>query len=233
LRSKADAQAWREAYLGWVAALRMRYSIYADPACADWTRLYRVPHATREPGGRPEQRDTLGNPDDIGMWTCKPTLDERMLAKTLAKRTTTPPRPRQRAYASVNAGDGVFFDAFKAKGWMGEEIEAGKWAVWCPWDDQHSKGTAFDTSTVLYAPGLGEALGWLHCSHAHCQNRDIRDILACFSREELDQANLAAGLPLVKAAALSGMRYVPPPPPPGLYRPPRRMVHARVGVRYV
>ena len=63
--------------LGWVAVLRRRYSIYADPACADWTRLYRVPHATRDPGGRPEQRDTMGNPHHMGMWACESTGNER------------------------------------------------------------------------------------------------------------------------------------------------------------
>src|SRR5688572_30743770 len=56
LQSEADAEAWKADYLSWVAALRVRFHIYADPSCADWQRLYRVPHATRTRGGRPEAR---------------------------------------------------------------------------------------------------------------------------------------------------------------------------------
>ena len=194
LCSKADAQRWRESYLGWVAVLRRRHSIYADPACADWTRLYRVPHATRDPGGRPEQRDTMGNPHHIGMWACESTGNERRLAQTLAKRMTVTPRPREHVNSAINAGDGVLFYAFEARGWIGEALEPGKWCVRCPWNDRHTKGTDFDSSTILYAPGAGETLGWLHCSHAHCQTRDIRAVLDCFTRGDLSQAERAAGL---------------------------------------
>jgi hypothetical protein len=89
----------------------------------------------------------------------------------------------------------VFFYAFKSKGRIGKEEERGKWRVRCPWDNQHSKGKAFDGSTVLYAPGSGHSLGYLHCSHAHCQARNSRDVLRCFSRDELAHAAHAAGLP--------------------------------------
>jgi hypothetical protein len=194
LRSPADVDAWKADYLAWVAALRLRFRIYADPACQDWQRLYRVPHATRSRGGRPEARDTLGSPYDIGLWNCEPTMEKRELAKTLAKRPRTQARPAH-VNSSVNAGDGVFFYAFKARGWIDKAIEAGKWNVHCPWDDQHTKGKAFDGSTVLYAPGAGHTLGWLHCSHAHCQHRDSRDVLGCFSREELSAAEREAGVP--------------------------------------
>jgi hypothetical protein len=197
LQSEEDVQEWKADYLAWIAALRLRFDIYADPSCHDWQRLYRVPHATRTLGSRPEAREIIGSPYQIGLWTCHPTVEERELAKTLAKRPSARPR-RKLGETSVNAGDGVFFYAFQARGWMGQKIEAGKWAVQCPWQNQHTKGQAFDSSTVLYAPGSGDTLGWLHCSHAHCQARDSRDVLACFSRDELTQAERAAGLPPFK-----------------------------------
>jgi hypothetical protein len=194
LHSATDVEVWKADYLGWVAALRLRFHIYADASCHDWQRLYRVPHATRRRGDRPEAREILGNPNQIGVWTCEPTMEERGLAKILAKRRSTKPL-REHTKGIINAGDGVFFYAFKSKGWIGKEEERGKWRVRCPWDGQHSKGKAFDGSTVLYAPGPGHTLGYLHCSHAHCQARDSRDILRCFSRDELTRAEHAAGLP--------------------------------------
>ncbi len=215
LRSREDAQAWKTQYLAWVAALTQRFAIEADPACQDWTRLYRVPHATRTPGGRPEARETLGHPYQIGAWTCEPTDHERVLAQTLAKKA--PKRPPREHLQEVRgqAGDGVLYEAFRMRGWLGEAIEAGKWAVRCPWEDQHSKGTAFNTSTVLFAPGAGDTFGWLHCSHAHCQQRDIRDVLRLFSEEEIRGAKREAGI--TESQICTG------------YRSPRRQ-RIRIGV---
>jgi hypothetical protein len=121
-------------------------------------------------------------------------VEERELAKTLAKGPSTKP-PRQHIQSTTNAADSVFFYAFQAHGWIGREEERGKWRVRCPWDDQHTKGKTFDGSMVLYAPGSGHTLGYQHCSHAHCQARDSRDVLRYFSRDELAQAEREAGLP--------------------------------------
>jgi hypothetical protein len=194
LTSAEAVEGWRADYLSWIAALRLRFQVYADASCHDWQRLYRVPHATRTPGGRPEAREMAGNPYHVGVWTCQPTEQERDLGKTLAKRAKTS-RPRQKERQSHgDAGDGVLFCAFSHRGWIGRQIEAGKWAVRCPWEDQHTKGAAFDTSTILWGLGAGEAWGWLHCSHDHCQTRDIRDVLKVFTEDELTRAKQAAGI---------------------------------------
>jgi hypothetical protein len=194
LTSAEDVASWRADYLAWIAALRLRFQISADASCHDWQRLYRVPHATRTPGGRPESREMVGSPYQVGMWTCNATEQERELAKTLAKRAK-PSRPRQEERPSDgNAGDGALFYAFQARGWIGRPIESGKWAVQCPWQHQHTKGSVFNTSTVLWAPGAGELWGWLHCSHGHCQTHDLRDVLKTFTEDELTRAKKAAGI---------------------------------------
>jgi hypothetical protein len=193
LDSSEAVERWRSDYLSWVAALRLRFQIFADPSCHDWQRLYRVPHATRA-HGRPEAREMLGSPYQTGAWTCNPTEQERDLARTLAKRPQAS-RPRQEERRlHGDAGDGVLFSVFKDRGWLGHQIEPGKWAVQCPWQDQHSKGQVFNTSTVLWAPGAGEIWGWLHCSHSHCQTRDIRDVLKVFTEDELTRAKRDAGV---------------------------------------
>jgi hypothetical protein len=196
LRSAADVTRWKATYLAWIAALKRRFDIQADPSCQDWQRLYRLPHATRTRGGRPEAREVLGNPYQIGVWSCEPTAQEHEFAKTLARKPSTraPREHRREAETSVGNRNGVLYYAFKARNWMGDTIDTDKWAVRCPWEHLHTKGEAFNTSTVLFAPGSGDTFGWLHCSHAHCQDRDIRDVLKVFSEDELSQAKRQAGV---------------------------------------
>jgi hypothetical protein len=195
LQTDVDIDAWKLRYLSWVAALRQRFHIYADPACQDWTRLFRVPHATRTPGSSPDYYEILDRPDQIGLWTCVPTDQEMDMAKTLTKRPGMPRKQREDTLITVAAaGDGALYHAFRSRGWIGRQIEAGKWSVRCPWEDRHTKGAPFNTSTVLFGPGPGDRWGWLHCSHAHCQGRDLRDVLRLFSESELIPAKREAGV---------------------------------------
>ncbi|MBI3272218.1 MAG: hypothetical protein HYZ53_24715 [Planctomycetes bacterium] len=208
LCAPADAEAWKIRYWSWCFYLCRRFGIVSDPSCADWTRLYRLPHATRDEGGKPERRETRGDPARIGAWTCDPTAEDLEAARKLLPRERAAARPRKEKIEGRDlapAGTpGILYHAFRARGWLGGEIESGKWAVVCPNEAAHSKGSPLDGSTILWAPHAGETLGWLHCSHGHCQGRDLRDVLALFSPAELDAARAAAGIVAV----------APPPPPP-------------------
>ena len=62
LATPEDASRWRQRYWQHLLGLSRRFGIQGDPSCADWTRLFRLPHATREPGGQPEELPTLGDP---------------------------------------------------------------------------------------------------------------------------------------------------------------------------
>jgi hypothetical protein len=193
LRDDADAQAWTARYCAWVAYLKREFRIRADSACKDWTRLFRLPRATRDEREGPEQREMLGDPTALGAWTCEPTAADLEAARKVHRRKA----PRRRKARSVTAepvGEGVLFHLLKAAGWLGEEVAPGKWAVRCPNEVAHTGGERLDTSTVLYAPAAGECLGWLHCSHAHCAQQSVREVLAGFSDEEVEAARLAAGL---------------------------------------
>jgi hypothetical protein len=101
---------------------------------------------------------------------------------------------RKTGETSIGDRNGVLFRVFKAREWLGDAIETGKWRARCPWEDQHTKGDPYNTSTVLFAPGSGEIWGWLHCSHGHCAHRDIRDVLKIFSEDELTRAKREAGV---------------------------------------
>lgn len=205
LRSRTDAERWSTEYLGWVAYLRRMYGIVADPSCADWTRLYRAPHATRDEGGRPEMREAISDPHTIGTWAPEVTDEDREAAKTIAwRKAKKPKRSKPRTTESCTDGRGVFYFALGARGWIGGEVESGKWLARCPNECAHTKGSPLDGSTVLYAPGEGETLGLLWCSHAHCQGRTVRDTLAALSPAELAEARRAAGLVRTSTPATDG-----------------------------
>lgn len=195
LSTADDAENWRVRYLGWVAYLAREFDVHADPSCAPWNWLFRLPHATRDKGGRPERRETIGDPTSIGAWSAIPSSADVAAAENLRKRKSKrrSARREEQPVQAAAVGDGALFHAFKARGWLGAAVEPGKWAVVCPNESAHTGGERYDTSTVLYAPGAGEVLGWVHCSHAHCQGRDIGDVLKVFSKEEMAAARAAAG----------------------------------------
>lgn len=111
-----------------------------------------------------------------------------------------------RLAGSYQDGAGILFHLFEARGWIDTELAPGKWNVACPWSAEHSKGEDFDTSVVLFAPRTGEELGWWHCSHAHCEDRTIHDVLALFSEQELRQARQARGFRTVAAVEVASWR---------------------------
>ena len=67
LRGPGDVESWRRFYAAALAWLHREYGITGDPACADWTRLFRLPRATREGSSAPENLPMHG--DEPGPWT--------------------------------------------------------------------------------------------------------------------------------------------------------------------
>jgi len=88
IRDDADRARWTLYYRRCCAYLARMFGIVSDPACADWTREFRVPHATREPEKGPEERDVYGNAAEVGLWNYSPepgTLDDDIaIASALA-----------------------------------------------------------------------------------------------------------------------------------------------------
>jgi hypothetical protein len=200
LHAREEGEAWCQQYLTWVAYLERAFGIQADPACKDWTRIFRLPHARREPDGQPEDHETIGDARHIGVWAPKLMPEDVTHAVALGRGRST--RERRAVSSASHTGTGVLYCAFDKRQWIGEELEADKWSCVCPWDVNHTMGARFDTSTVLWAPGRGEEVGWWHCSHAHCQGRGLRDVLALFTPGELDRAWEVAGIMTVNAQGI-------------------------------
>lgn len=196
--AKTDPDRWKMAYCTWLAYVSRRFGIDGDPSCRDWTRLYRLPHATRETNSPPEERETIGDPGAIGTWACDPSPEDtakgRKVAFPRGERKAGRPMSHRNPGVSTH-GTGVLFQAFKARGWVGREIGPGKWAVVCPWGSAHEHGRPLDTSTVLFAPADDQEVGVFHCSHSHCSSRRNRDVITFFGPDEIRRARRAAGFP--------------------------------------
>lgn len=106
LLGAADKEAWKRRYWRWCLYLSRRFAIVADPSCADWTRLYRLPHVTREPGGQPEQLTWVGEPHAMGLWTVEPTEEDLGADLLEAHRLVERTRPANPAQPSPWAGVG-------------------------------------------------------------------------------------------------------------------------------
>jgi hypothetical protein len=78
LASPDDGPRWRLFYWRSGIYLSRTFGIEPDPACADWPRLQRAPHATRpkpddSPGDGPEELPTDGDPELLVPWTFEPS----------------------------------------------------------------------------------------------------------------------------------------------------------------
>lgn len=121
-----DAEAWARFYLLAAVEVAAVTGIVADPACSDWTRLYRLPHATRD-GAVQRHGWVCGSPTSIGTWPGV-TLSEAEATTALgwlsaqspawARRACrlAPPRPRRRVEARGDGGRALRWAAERVAG---------------------------------------------------------------------------------------------------------------------
>ena len=193
---------WTPTYLSWVHYLERVFGIVADPACKEWNRLYRLPRATRDKGGKPENYPIIGDPSNIGTWA--PELTQEDILAAVAE-TREPRVPReyddtQEGQEYVDAGNGIFYELFASRGLILKDAKGGgKWWVTCPLADQH--GHTGPTDTFLGRPNPGEKWGHVHCSHSSHGHHDFTwsQWRACFSEGEISAARERLGLNRTRA----------------------------------
>src|SRR5690606_33165737 len=107
--------------------LRRRFGIVADGSCCDWTRLFRLPHATREPEGRPENWPEYLDPYSIGPLEIHATHEDVETA-----RASTRTFDKSRELVFTGGGDGLLYHLLRARGDVGGEAPRGGWICRCP-----------------------------------------------------------------------------------------------------
>jgi len=191
ISSRGDARKWSQDYAVALANLVRRFGITGDPACHDWTRLFRLPHATRTPAGEPECWPTLGDPYDIGVLRLDASAVDVSAARASSKAFATP-RILNSAPSTSN-GRGLLYHLLASRGDVLRKHGAeGACVVRCPRESEHSTGRTGDGSTLLYPPAAGCEVGAIHCMHSHCSGMTVRDWVRCFSESELADARRAA-----------------------------------------
>ncbi len=192
LHSREDDRRWSQQYAVALAYFARRFGIEADPACADWTRLFRLPHATRESGGKPESWLVVGDPKNIGALRIAAAPEDMERARQNSKAF----REARAMDFTPCAGDGqgLLLHLLRAQGALIRPHGQNAYVVRCPNERSHTSGRTGDGSTLLYMAAQGEEIGAIHCMHAHCAGLRVRDWLRFFSATELDLARQAAGL---------------------------------------
>ncbi len=202
LSCEEDAADWRRDYAITCAYLKRMFDIDADPSCADWTRLFRVPRATRDNNRAPESWPMAGDPHNVASIWFEPIEEDRAAAMELLPRAFEAKQVRdiKPAVTGYSDGYGVLYHALRSRGDVFRQHKSSSFIVRCPNERNHSSGKTGDSSTILFLPGNGDSLGWVHCLHAHCVHMGAKDWLRCFSPHEIDSAREAAGLPARRSA---------------------------------
>lgn len=193
IETQEHAKIWAQRYAVILAYMERRFSIVADPACADWTRLFRLPHATRTPGAAPEDWVAIGDADNVGTLEVEASVEDLSVAMSRSKLFTV--RQDLNLTPCTADGHGLLFHALQARGYVLRERPGGGYFIKCPRESQHSSGKTGDTSSILYLPAVGtRPIGSIHCMHSHCVNLKVSEWLKEFSRDELKAAEVAAGI---------------------------------------
>lgn len=196
IETPEDALQWRQDYATTVAYLKRVFDIDADPACADWTRLFRLPRATRDKADAPEAWPYAGDPANIEpLWFIPAEEDVEAARLILPKAFDDPATKRVLDIAPSNCnGFGLLYHALQNRGDLIREFKRGMYLIRCPNEANHSSGKTGDTSTVLMLPGPGEQVGCIFCLHGHCAHLKVKDWVRMFDRHELERARRDAGI---------------------------------------
>lgn len=175
-----DDQKWAQSYVLLLTYLARRFGISADPSCADWTRLFRLPKATRDQKNHPENWPIWGDAGNIGALRVDASRSDLNCAKQRSKAF----RERRLEFNGAG-GDGLLFALLRARGHVGHQHRGG-WIATCPRDSEHSTGHAGDGSTLVFPAASGKTLGTIHCLHAGCSGLTGKDWLEFFSTAALE-----------------------------------------------
>lgn len=178
ISSAADAAEWKARYLIACDYIADRFGIECDRSCADWSRLFRLPHATRDVGGQPEELPTIGDASAIGVFVL-PRAEDMCPRTPLALEPGAPAAQMPRVdvgHVSSRPGACLLYRLLAERGDILRPRGDRAFVIRCPNVGHHSTGRDGDGSTLLYLPE-GTGYGVIHCKHSGCIDFEIQDWL--------------------------------------------------------
>jgi hypothetical protein len=182
IETHEDGREWSRRYLTQVAYLARRFDLACDAACADFSRLFRCPRATRD--GELQRPATFGNPDEIAALVAEITAEDEARAREMAPqlwrsesgiilhaRSEATPRgaERREREPDPDASPGVLYELLEVRGdVLRPGPLRGSFLVKCPRERFHTTGKAGDGSTLLFVADVLFGPGAIHCKHAGC-----------------------------------------------------------------
>lgn len=111
--------------------------------------------------------------------------------KPLSRRRRSKVHNGAPAATSTGAPQGLVARVFVLARMAGRMTSKGALCVQCPWENEHTSGARFDSSTVVFPPRTPGDQGKFYCSHEHCREagRSQLHVLAA-----LPSAALAAAI---------------------------------------
>jgi len=103
-------------------------------------------------------------------------------------------RPVHATPTSAAVREGLLGRALEEAGWLGPPLGPDKSAARCPREDDHSTGSRWNGSTIVYAPQRPAGPGWFHCSHSHCTDLTTQSVLAALPPDAVARARTALGI---------------------------------------
>lgn len=190
IETDAARAEWRRASGAIYAGLRnllrdplQEMGVLFDTTVRNPARIWRVYSTVNRKGTatpeRPHREATITLPS--GPWQTVPAAVINHTAEALAPRIVHEQREARRAAGPITGkGDYSTLDIvawFQAHGAYRCELADGKHAVQCPWSGDHTTTSESGTGTVVWERSV---TGWptFHCSHAHCDGRTLRDVIA-------------------------------------------------------
>ena len=139
------------------------------------TRLMRLPCASNtkaEPPFRcqmklwePEKRYSLQQFMEVYGISLSETKKAKTVQCSYDGNAVWKPKP------SVN----IVVESLRNHGLIKSEIESGKYDITCPWTEEHTDQV--DSGACYWEPDDEHPIGSFKCQHAHCQERNISDLL--------------------------------------------------------
>lgn len=147
------------------------------------TRLMRLPYASNtkpQPAFRCRMR--LWEPER--RYNLQQFMDAYGISLSEAKKAKAPLPGKAKTVHVAHDGNAVWkpkpsvnivVESLRSRGLIKSEIESGKYDITCPWTEEHTDQV--DSGACYWEPDDEHPIGSFKCQHAHCQERNISDLL--------------------------------------------------------